>query len=62
VFYSGEQGVQAGMTKKQEVSEINLLWPFRSHPLLEIEQGFGVVIESGGEIFDRALAQFGHDL
>jgi hypothetical protein len=62
VVYPGQRCAQAGMTKKQTVSEINLLRPFRSHPLLEIEQGFGVVIEDGGEIFDRALAQFGHDL
>jgi hypothetical protein len=39
-----------------------LLGQYSTRPLLEVEKGFSVVVESGGEVFDRALAQIGHAL
>ena len=33
-----------------------LLGRYSAGPLLYIEQGFGVVVEGGGKIFNRALA------
>ena len=55
------------------VSRKTLLWvpagkafcgrsPERAGFTLEVEEGFGVAVEGGGEIFYRAVAKLGHGL